>query len=179
MDVSQLESQLNQWQYRGFYSFYKDLTAKPRWRLAILTCMDCRITSEVFGTREPGNVIIIRTAGALLTTDSLRSLLIAIYELGVNFIAIVGHTDCGGRMTDYKMEDLVERISSESNRDKGAVLSLLNARSAREAFLGFEDVDKQIQKTVTITRKHPLIPSGVQVAGFKYDTALGTITRLA
>ncbi|MHA2295815.1 MAG: beta-class carbonic anhydrase [Candidatus Hodarchaeales archaeon] len=177
MDAKQLEDQFKNWKKLKFYSFFKDLTNKPDWRVALVTCMDCRITSEVFGVKEPGKAIIIRNAGALLTPDSLRSIIISIYELDVKVIFVVGHTDCGAQMNDKDMSNLLIKIVNRSGQNSGSVLSFLGANSIREAFLGFRELDHQIHKTVETIKKNPLIPSDILTMGFIYDTSTGEIKR--
>jgi carbonic anhydrase len=125
-------------------------------------------------------VTIIRNAGALLTTDSLRSILIAIYELNVNKIIVCGHTDCGGQMNYQDMENFVNNISEQTNLSYKDVLANLKSNTASEAVLGFVDVEKQVRETVQKIRNHPLIvPLGIQVSGFLYSTQSGDFRKLS
>ena len=61
----------------------------PAKKLAILTCMDTRLTvllQEALGLKN-GDAKIIKNAGGTIpseTDSAIRSLLVAIYELGVN-----------------------------------------------------------------------------------------------
>ncbi len=179
MDVLNLDSKFKIWRNIKFYFPYRELTNKPKWRVAILTCMDCRIVTSVFGIEDPGDAIIIRTAGALLTLDSLRSLLIAIYELDVKLIAVVGHTDCGGKMTKEHMNRLLSKISKKTEISHEKVLHLLGSSDPSDAFLGFNDVKTQVQKTVESIREHYLIsPAEVEVVGYIYETLNGELVRL-
>ncbi|MHA2328224.1 MAG: carbonic anhydrase [Candidatus Hodarchaeales archaeon] len=135
--------------------------------------------SNIFGLEDPGEAIIIRTAGALFTPDGLRSLLIAIYELNVNLVVVVGHTDCGGEMTNDQMDQLLNKISKKTNFSREKVLQFLNASSPFHAFLGFSNVKSQIQRTVRAIREHPLISAGnVEVRGFIYKTHEGDLIKL-
>ncbi|MFX1284596.1 MAG: carbonic anhydrase [Promethearchaeota archaeon] len=179
MDVNSLDVKFKKWRNLKFYFPYGELTNKPMWRVAILTCIDCRIVSSVFGIEDPGEAIIIRTAGALLTLDSLRSLLISVYELNVNLIVVCGHTDCGGKMTEDHMNQLLSNISQKASISREKVLHLLNSSNPTEAFRGFKDVKVQIQKTVESIREHPLIsPTGVEVVGYIYETTNGNLIKL-
>jgi len=178
-EVTEVEKKLKNWKNVKFYYPYKDLTGVPKWRTAILTCMDCRITSSVFGVEDPGELTVIRNAGALLTRDSLRSLLIAIYELNVRNIFVCGHTNCGGQMTPQRMNLTVEKISKRSNSPPKKVLEILGVRNASQAFLGFEDVSQQVTKTVSAIKNHPLISSvGIHVSGFVYQTHTGEFIKI-
>ena len=52
------------------------LTPRPARKLAILTCMDTRLSIRALGL-VTGDAHIIRNAGGIVTDDSLRSLLIS------------------------------------------------------------------------------------------------------
>src|SRR3954454_14768810 len=72
--------------------------------LALVTCMDSRINPlEMLGLR-PGDAKILRNAGARVTDDVLRTLVLAIHLLGVERIMVVAHTDC--RMTKVTEDEV-------------------------------------------------------------------------
>ena len=179
MDIKSVEEKLQIWKRLKFYFPYKELTGKPRWRTVILTCMDCRIVSSVFGVEDPGNLTIIRNAGALFTPDSLRSLLIAIYELNVNNIIVVGHSKCGGQMKHQQMDTVISNIAQKNNVEPDEVLRLLKVNSSETALLGFVDVHQQVKETVSEIKQHPLLHSlDIHVSGFVYDTETGINTKI-
>ena len=72
----------------------------PDKKIAIVTCMDTRLIEllpAALGFKN-GDVKIIKNAGATIVNpfdSTMRSLLIAVYELGVNEIMVIGHTGCG------------------------------------------------------------------------------------
>ncbi|MFX0184716.1 MAG: beta-class carbonic anhydrase, partial [Candidatus Hodarchaeota archaeon] len=176
---NKLEEKFKQWRNLKFFYPYRELSANPKWQALILTCMDCRITSNVFGIEDPGEAIIIRNAGALLTKDSLRSILIAIYELNVNFIAVVGHTNCGGENTKGRMEELLSKISKKTKMSRNDVLNTLGTDDASQAFLGFKDVHLKVPSTVEALQQHPLIVSvDIDVVGYIYNTQTGDIIKV-
>ena len=67
----------------------------PRMGLAVISCMDARLTRllpEALGIRD-GDAAMIRNSGASIRDpygDTMHSVLIAVYELGVTEIAVVG-----------------------------------------------------------------------------------------
>mgnify|MGYP001135127622 CR=1 FL=1 len=80
----------------------------PDKKIAIVSCMDTRLT-ELLPAIKNGDVKIIKNAGAIISHpfgSVIRSLLVAIYELGVNEVMIVGHTDCGAKHMDS--EQMIE-----------------------------------------------------------------------
>src|SRR3954467_5242102 len=74
--------------------------------LAVITCMDSRISPlEMLGL-EPGDAKILRNAGARVTDDVLRTLVLAVHLLDVNRVMVVPHTDCRmTKVTDEQVHD--------------------------------------------------------------------------
>ena len=86
----------------------------PKTKLAIVACMDARLTVEqVFGLNT-GDAHIIRNAGGIVTEDAIRSLLISHYLLGTREFMIINHTDCG--MLMFKDADLLEKTRARKRR---------------------------------------------------------------
>ena len=76
------------------------LPRRPARRLAVLTCMDCRIDPVPALGLAPGDAVILRNAGAEVSDDVLRSLRLAHHNLGVDAVRVVGHTDCAAHGSD-------------------------------------------------------------------------------
>jgi carbonic anhydrase len=72
----------------------RKLTPRPERRLAVLTCMDTRLSIRTLGLKT-GDAHIIRNAGGIVTEDTLRSLVVSHYLLGTEEIMVINHTDCG------------------------------------------------------------------------------------
>ena len=153
----------------------------PYKTIAIVTCMDTRLVEllpAALGIRN-GDVKIIKNAGATIThpfDSTVRSLLIAIYELGVNEVMIIGHTGCGvqGMDAGEMIHLMKERGISEEHinlmRHCGINLS--------EWLHGFEDTESAVLETVDLVRNHPLVPSDIVVAGYIMDSLTGELKPL-
>ena len=80
----------------------------PDKKIAIVTCMDTRLIEllpAALGFRN-GDVKIIKNAGGTIVNpfdSTMRSILVAVYELGVNEIMVIGHTGCGVQGMDAAM----------------------------------------------------------------------------
>src|SRR2546429_1679657 len=70
----------------------RKLTPRPERKLAVLTCMDTRLSIRTLGLKT-GDAHIIRNAGGIVTEDSLRSLVVSHYLLGTEEIMVINHTD--------------------------------------------------------------------------------------
>ncbi len=87
------------------------LTPRPERKLAVLTCMDTRLSIRTLGLKT-GDAHIIRNAGGIVTEDSLRSLVISHYLLGTEEFMVINHTDCGLMQTTE--QDLRTRIQNRA-----------------------------------------------------------------
>src|SRR3984957_2583284 len=105
------------------------LTPRPERKLAVLTCMDTRLSIRTLGLKA-GDAHIIRNAGGIVTDDTLRSLVISHYLLGTEEIMVINHTDCGLMQTSE--QDLRTTIQ---NRTGTAVV-------APAFFYTFQDIEQ-------------------------------------
>jgi carbonic anhydrase len=71
----------------------------PAKKLAVVACMDARVSVERILGLEPGDAHVIRNAGAHVTDDVLRSLEVS-RSLGTEEVAVIVHTDCSARSGD-------------------------------------------------------------------------------
>ncbi len=90
--------------------------------LALVTCMDSRIEPlEMLGLK-PGDAKILRNAGARVTDDTLRTLVLAVYLLGVNRVIVLPHTGC--KMASVSGDEEVhDTIAARSAGDNSAICS--------------------------------------------------------
>lgn len=150
----------------------------PDKKLAILTCMDTRLTQLLpvaLGLKN-GDAKIIKNAGGVITHpygSVVRSLLVAILELGVEEIMVIGHTDCGVQgMDGSKMLDkLVERNISREHID----IIRHSGVHLEEWLGGFECVKESVKDTVESLKRHPLMPKDVIIRGFIMDSVTGAL----
>src|SRR6266550_1483232 len=84
------------------------LPLPPARKLAVVACMDARLTIQPMLGLKTGEAHIIRNAGGIITEDALRSLIISHYLLGTQEFMIINHTDCG--MLTFKDAELQERL---------------------------------------------------------------------
>ena len=124
--------------------------------------MDSRISPLALVGMQPGDAKILRNAGARVTDDVLRTLVLATYLLGVNRILVMPHTDC--RMANESEADLHSKIEREYGVDTRSV-EFRTVESQRDA-LAYD---------VTRIRSYPLLQSGVVVGGAIYDVVTGRL----
>ena len=143
------------------------LEMPPAQKLAILTCMDARLTPEPMLGLETGDAHIIRNAGGIVTEDAVRSLIISQQLLGTREVMIINHTDCG--MLTFKDDALRKRLSDSTG--KSAV--------APARFYAFEDVEQNVREQILKLRSHPWVPQDIAIRGFVYDVKNGRLREVA
>jgi len=150
----------------------------PDKKIAILTCMDTRLVEllpKALNLRN-GDAKIIKNAGAILTQpfgSAMRSILVAIYEMGAREVLVIGHYGCG--MTKLDAKAMVAKFKEQGISDQ--VLSTLEHSGIRmERFLqGFESPREGVMHSVSIIRNHPLVPAAVPVHGFLIHPDTGSL----
>jgi Carbonic anhydrase len=162
--------------------YEKYITSKyPNKKVAIVSCMDTRLTEllpAALGLKN-GDAKIIKNAGGIISHpfgSAMRSLLIGIYELDVQEILVVGHTDCGARHTDSKK--MLEKMKAQGIVQKDIDLLQYYGINFDSWLGGFLDLDVSVKKSVEIIRKHPLVPESVMVYGLIIDSVTGELQRI-
>lgn len=141
---------------------YSELTGTARKGLAIVTCMDSRISPLAVVGMQAGDAKILRNAGARVTEDVLRTLVLASYLLGVNRVLVMPHTDC--RMANDDEASIHTMIKNQFGVDTSS-LEFRAVSNQRDALT--EDVAR--------IRAYPLLQKGVSVAGAIYNVSTGQI----
>lgn len=129
--------------------------------LAVVTCMDSRISPlEMLGL-EPGDAKILRNAGARVTDDVLRTLVLAVHLLDVHRVMVVAHTDC--RMTKVTDAEVHAEMLARG----------IDTRSLE--FRTITDQRAELAADVQRIRSSPYLPEAMPVLGCVYDVATGLI----
>lgn len=133
--------------------------------LAIVTCMDSRIAPLSIVGMKPGDAKILRNAGARVTEDVLRTLILATHLLGVTRILVMPHTDC--RMASGDEAAIHQAIYESSGVDTRSVeiRTVTDQRAALELDL-------------MRIRTYPLLPKELEVVGGFYDVKSGKLDLL-
>lgn len=130
--------------------------------LAVVTCMDSRIDPLAVLGMAPGDVKILRNAGARVTEDVLRTLVLATYLLGVTRVLVMPHTDC--RMASGEEADVHLAIAEQFGVDTRSM----------EIRTVTDQVSALITDVVRV-RAFPLFPPDIVVAGAIFDVATGRL----
>ena len=164
----------------GDYKQY-EATKYPNKKLAVLSCMDTRLTEllpAALGLKN-GDAKLIKNAGGLIMSpydSAMRSLLVAVYELGVNEIMVVAHTTCGAchmSFADFE-HHMIDRGIGEHT-----LSTIKHSGIDLDRWLeGFHDTHQSVINTVSTIKKHPLMPQDVVVRGFIIDSTTGALEEV-
>ena len=143
----------------------EELTGTAVKGLAIITCMDSRLDPlRIVGMRS-GDAKILRNAGARVTDDVLRTLVLATHLLGVNRVLLMPHTDC--------------RMASTDQAGIHAAISLSSGVDTRS--LDFQTTDDQVsslREDIVKIESYPLLHDEVRVMGAIYDVKSGLLRAI-
>ena len=164
---------------KGYERFATD--KYPDKKIAIVTCMDTRLVEllpAALGIKN-GDVKMIKNAGGTITNpfdSTVRSLLVAIYELGVTEVMIIGHTGCG--VQGMNANEMLNLMRSRGISDEHINLMMHCGIDLKSWLHGFEDTHAAVEETVDLVRNHPLIPTDVTVKGYIMDSLTGELAAL-
>lgn len=164
---------------RGYEKYITD--KYPDKCLAVLSCMDTRLTEllpAALGLKN-GDAKIIKNAGGLVISpfdSAMRSLVVAVYELGVKEIMVVAHSNCGACHMSFGhfREQMLARGITDKTLDTIRTCGIdLNAWLE-----GFKNTPTSVRETVETIKTHPLMPADVVVRGFIIDSTTGALEEI-
>ncbi|MBU3674341.1 MAG: carbonic anhydrase [Solirubrobacteraceae bacterium] len=138
-----------------------ELDAPPRRRLAVLTCMDARIDLDALLGLELGDAHVIRNAGAIATTDVIRTIASSQRLLGTEEVIVIQHTDCGIHRMDP------EAFAAEVTGETGVPVNW--------AIPATDSPRTTLALTLEILRSAPEIPRRDRISGFVLELETGRL----
>ena len=153
----------------------------PAMKLAVLSCMDTRLTQllpAALGLKN-GDAKIIKNAGGLVISpfdSAMRSLVVAVYELGVEEIMGVAHSSCGAchMSFDHFHHEMKARGVTDATLDTVRKCGI----DLNHWLEGFHDPTDSVRNTVETIKTHPLMPAGMTVRGFIIDSVTGALDEV-
>ena len=141
-----------------------DLPLPPAKKVAVLACMDARLSPYGALGLEEGDAHVIRNAGGVVTEDEIRSLAISQHLLGTEEIILIHHTDCG--MLTFTDDDFRLQLQEKTG---------IKPSWAAETFA---DLDVDIRQSIARIKASPFVPNTDSVRGFVYDVETGALREV-
>ncbi|MGI9184496.1 MAG: beta-class carbonic anhydrase [Solirubrobacteraceae bacterium] len=142
-----------------------DLPLPPAKKLAVVACMDARLS--VYGALglQEGEAHVIRNAGGVITDDAIRSLAISQRLLGTEEIVLIHHTGCG--MLTFRDDEFRDAIEQDTG---------IRPTWAAEAF---SDLDADVRQSIARLQASPFIPHKDAIRGFVYEVESGRLREVS
>lgn len=153
-------------------------TKFPDKKLVILTCMDTRLTEMLPRALnlKNGDAKIIQNAGAVISHpfgSIMRSIIVAIYELGAEEVCIIGHHGCG--MAGLEAKSILAKAEAKGVNQNTIETLHFSGINMTTWLKGFSKVEESVEHSVEMVRRHPLFPIDIPVHGLVMDPKTGNI----
>jgi carbonic anhydrase len=139
------------------------LKSAPTRKLAVLACMDARLTIEAALGLRTGEAHIIRNAGGIATDDAIRSLVVSQTLLGTEEVVVVGHTGCG--MLGFPEDDVRRELAATTRANVDL------------DFHAFTDLEASVREQVRRIHAHPWTKAA-PVHGLVYEVETGRLREI-
>jgi carbonic anhydrase len=143
------------------------LGERPTPRLAVVTCMDPRLSDlpAILGLPH-ADLDVIRTGGPAVTEDVLGELVVSNRIIGTTEIMLLNHTGCG--FTTFTDEELNTKLAAATGDSSPAPMR----------FFSFKDPEWHTREQIEKVRSHPWIAKDVPVRGFVLDMETGLLREV-
>ncbi|MGF7030559.1 carbonic anhydrase [Paenibacillus mucilaginosus] len=154
------------------------LTSKfPEKKIVVLTCMDTRLVELLPACMniKNGDVKMIKAAGGFVSTPFggiMRSIIVAIYELGAEEVYVIGHYDCG--MSSVNPEKMKDKFVARGVKSDTLQTLEYSGVDINRWLKGFNDVTDSVKGSVSLINHHPLVPD-IPVHGLVIDPVTGRL----
>jgi carbonic anhydrase len=145
----------------------RKLAQRPAPKIAVVTCMDPRLSNlpAILGLPQ-ADIDVIRTGGPAVTDDVLGELIVSNRILGTTEILLLNHTGCG--FTTFTDAELNAKLTAATG----------NASPAPMRFFSYKDPAQHTREQIQKVRSHPWIAKEVAVRGFVFDMETGLLTEV-
>jgi carbonic anhydrase len=143
------------------------LAQRPAPKIAVLTCMDPRLSNlpELLGLAH-ADIDVIRTGGPAVTDDVLGELVVSTRVLGSKEIMLLNHTGCG--FTTFTDDALNAQLAAATGDSSPVPMR----------FFAYKDPEQHTREQIKKVRSHPWIGKEIPVRGFVFDMESGLLSEV-
>jgi carbonic anhydrase len=145
----------------------RKLAGRPTPKIAVVTCMDPRISNlpAILGLTN-ADIDVVRTGGPAVTEDVISELIVSNRIIGTTEILLLNHTGCG--WTTFTDDELNAKLSTLTG----------DASPAPMHFYSYKDPEQHTREQIEKIRSHPWIAKEVPVRGFVFDMETGLMSEV-
>jgi carbonic anhydrase len=157
------------------HAFVEGQTPKP-WpeaevcSLAVVACFDPRLDAllrPALGL-EAGQGFMLRTAGAVVGEDILRTLAVAIYLFEVRNVLVVGHRRC--RMASFPTEDFIDAFQA-----RGVDSQAFETNDLKTWARAISNPQQGVNNSLAAIAGAPFLPADLSLIGAVLDEENGQL----
>ncbi len=143
------------------------LAERPYPKIAVVTCMDPRLSDlpSILGLPQ-ADIDVIRTGGPAVTDDVLSELVVSTRVLGTTEIMLLNHTGCG--FSTFTDAELNAKLAAETGDSSPNPMR----------FFAFKDPVQNTREQIAKVRSHPWIAKQIPVRGFVFDMHTGLLSEV-
>lgn len=143
------------------------LRERPKPRLAVVTCMDPRLSDlpAILGLPH-AELDVIRTAGPAVTDDVISELVASNRVIGTTEIMLLNHTGCG--FATFTDDELNTKVAADTGDRSPMPMK----------FFSYHDPEQHTREQIEKVRSHPWISKDVPVRGFVLDMETGLLKEI-
>lgn len=147
--------------------FDPKLNERPNPKIAVVTCMDPRLSDlpGILGLTH-ADIDVIRTGGPAVTEDVIGELIVSTQVIGSKEIMLINHTGCG--FTTFTDEELNAKLAAKTNDSSPVPMR----------FFSYKDPEKNTREQINQIRSHPWIAKDIPVRGFVFDMRTGLLIEI-
>jgi carbonic anhydrase len=145
----------------------RKLAQRPAPKIAVVTCMDPRLSNlpAILGLPQ-ADIDVIRTGGPAVTDDVLGELIVSNRVLGTTEIMLLNHAGCG--FTTFTDEELNAKLAAATGDSSPAPMR----------FFSYSDPEQHTREQIQRVRSHPWIAKSIVVRGFVFDMETGLLSEV-
>jgi carbonic anhydrase len=157
----------------------KDLALAGQFPKAIiLCCSDSRAPVEIIFDQDIGDLFVIRVAGNIIAPSLVGSVEYAASTFGIQYVLVMGHSQCGAIRATLNHISKIETVSSENLRDivgriKPHIFSIASAKESTFEDKLVKSVEANVRASVAqLATSSRLIEDLVQKGKMRIDGAV-------
>lgn len=138
-------------------------------KVAIVTCMECRLSLENVLQHNLANATIIQSIGPIIDAAELRSLHLAFMLSSIKEVLLIGHRDCRARETlPQSSGEGKNNLQPEGDFEIKKIRLLKSLRNP----------EANLVKQAKIIRQSKLLPEEIPVSGIMYEEFTNNIFKI-
>lgn len=144
----------------------------------ILCCSDSRAPVEIIFDQDIGDLFVIRVAGNIIAPSLVGSVEYAASTFGIQYVLVMGHSQCGAIRATLNHISKIETVSSENLRDivgriKPHIFSIASAKESTFEDKLVKSVEANVRASVAqLATSSRLIEDLVQKGKMRIDGAV-------